>query len=90
MKTTSACVIVLALAGCSTAPQGNYLKAGVSETAAHRDRYECLQAAQQPSTQAYVNAYGGGRQDAIVTNPALYDACARSRGYQWVPNKHGK
>ena len=51
-----------------------------------KDRYECLQQAQQPVSGAYVNAYGGASSSQIVANGGVWISCLEARGYTTDPN----
>ena len=71
---------VIVLGGCA---QYGWYKDGVSQQEANRDRYECLQEAQQRVSGAQVGPYGGTAASTVVTNQDLYNACAAARGYTW-------
>lgn len=73
----------LLLAGCATASYTYWLPPpGGSEQQFRQDEYACMQEAQQQSSNAYVNPYGGAAQSGSNLNIDLYSACLRARGYK--------
>lgn len=46
-----------------------------------KDRYECLQQAQQPMSGAKVNSYGGASFSSVETNGTLFGACMNAKGW---------
>jgi hypothetical protein len=51
-----------------------------------KDRYECLQEAQQRTSGAVVDAYGGAAKSQVVTNCGLWVSCLGARGYTLDPS----
>jgi hypothetical protein len=51
-----------------------------------KDRYECLQQAQQRVSGAFVNAYGGASNSQVVASCGVWSACLGARGYTVDPN----
>lgn len=83
MLRLTCCIIVVAVTGCGVEPPKPllYAKNGGSELEFRRDRYECLQQAQQPRMAGYANQYGAAHAGQIVANRALYMSCMGARGY---------
>jgi hypothetical protein len=88
----SALALVLALGACAS-PSGVWVKSGTVQREVDQDTYACLQQAQQPYS------FGGGgfgwggysESSGFQTNPQLYAACMKARGYAWQPtNLAGK
>lgn len=77
-------VFATALSGCAQ-QQYWWYRSDVSQQQADQDTYACMQEAQQRVSSAGYNAYGGGAQSRVVTNPTLYSACMRARGYTYQP-----
>ena len=83
----SAFALVLALGACAS-PSGVWVKNGTLQLQVDQDTYACLQQSQQPYS------FGGGgfgwggynESSGVQTNPQLYAACMRARGYVWQPN----
>jgi hypothetical protein len=77
------------LAGCaSQAPPlrpTHWSKAGISQETFMRDRYVCLQQAQQGRSAGYVDRYGGSSFGTVVTNGPLLVSCMIARGYAQDP-----
>ena len=69
------------LTGCATSTYWLYPPGG-DDAQWNRDVYECTQEAQQQSSSAYVNPYGGAAQSGSGTNYELRNACLRARGYR--------
>jgi len=68
-----------------------WYKANSTQEMFAKDRYACLQQAQQPNSTAYYGDYGGALQTkqytanaGMVTNNPLFTACMNSRGWSWV------
>ena len=71
--------VVGTLSSCATEawnfpPDGNNAKF-------NQDSYACTREAQQQSSNAYVNSYGGAAQSGTYTNTNLYNQCMYARGY---------
>lgn len=77
--------LVAMLGGCVTAPPPpmQWTKAGATQDMFLKDRYACLQQAQQPQTGSYVNGYGGSSYGTMVTNQKLFFSCMEAQGYKW-------
>ena len=73
-------VAVAILAGCATRTWWSYPPGG-TEAQFNQDTYECMQQAQQQTSNAYVNPYGGAAQSGTTTNMTLAKLCMRARGY---------
>src|SRR5690348_11555147 len=69
----------LALSACAS--QMAWEKPGASQNEFAQDRYVCMQQSQQPSSSAFVNAYGGAASSGVITNGNLFNACMNSRGW---------
>ncbi len=78
LRFVSVMVAVLSMAGCA---QNLWVKPNASQGEFERDRYACLQQAQQRVGAAQVNAYGGSAVNTIATNDALFSTCMGSRGW---------
>ena len=79
MKKLSMLVVgLLVLSGCATML---WYKPTGTQDEFSRDKYDCLQQAQQPYSGAYVNMYGGASRGQMITNNQLFAACMNSRGW---------
>src|SRR5438045_3143254 len=67
------------LSGCAT--QYWNFPSGGNTSQFNKDSYACTQEAQQQSSSAYVNPYGGAAQSGTHTNIDLYNQCMYARGY---------
>ena len=76
-----AIVIAAGLTSCATSTYWNFPPGGTQQQF-DRDTYECMQEAQQQTSNAYVNPYGGAASSGTTTNMYLAKACMRARGYQ--------
>jgi hypothetical protein len=81
MRLCLAFALAASLTACTTGSYWLYPPGG-DEAQWHRDVYECTQEAQQYSSSAYVNPYGGAAQGGTGTNYDLRNACLRARGYR--------
>lgn len=86
------------LVGCA-APVGDWVKDSAQPLQVDQDKYACLQESQQPfsylsGTPGWGSAWGpgwgpgwGGASGyaGVQTNPELYRACMKARGYSWQP-----
>lgn len=72
-----------ALTGCAQKPPVPilYSKNGGSEAEFLKDRFECIQQAQQGRSGSYVNQYGGSSYGTVVTSAPVFSACMSARGY---------
>jgi hypothetical protein len=70
---------MLAVAGCSQTVAWN--KPGASQAEFNNERYRCMQEAQQQSSSAYVNRYGGVASSGQTTNEPLFNACMNAKGW---------
>jgi hypothetical protein len=77
---------VIALAGCATRTAQHYSRPDTTQQQFMKDRYDCLQEAQQPVSAAAVTAYGGGSSSRVVTNCGVWISCLGARGYVADPN----
>jgi hypothetical protein len=59
----------------------HWSRAGTSQEAFMKDRYVCLQEAQQGRSAGYVDRYGGSSVGTVVTNGPLFTSCMIARGY---------
>jgi hypothetical protein len=77
--------LLATMAGCATAPPPpmHWVKAGATEEMFLKERYACLQQAQQPQTGSYVNGYGGSSYGTMITNQKLFFSCMEAAGYKW-------
>ena len=73
--------LALCLSGCATGVYWLFPPGG-NEQQAHQDDYACMQEAQQQTSSAYVNPYGGAAQSGSTTNMYLYKSCMYARGYR--------
>lgn len=64
--------------GCA---QNLWVKPNASQGEFERDKYSCLQQAQQRVGAAQVNAYGGSAVNTVATNDILYSSCMNSKGW---------
>lgn len=71
--------VIGTLSGCAT--QYWNFPPGGSTLQFNQDSYACTQEAQQQSSSAYVNPYGGTAQSGTHTNINLYNQCMYARGY---------
>lgn len=76
---------LLLLSGCVTTPPKVWSKPGSSQDEFSKDRYTCLQQAQQPVSGAYVNQYGGSSSGQMITNDNLFGACMNANGWYLTP-----
>ena len=74
-------VLAITLTGCATNTRW-YFPPGGTQQQFNQDTYECMQEAQQQSSNAYVNPYGGSASSGTTTNMYLAKACMRARGYR--------
>ena len=74
------------LSGCAVPQQIRFTKDGTDQAKFMKDRYECLQEAQQRVSGAYVNQYGGASSSKVVANCGVWVACLGARGYEVDPN----
>ena len=82
--------------GACAIQSGTWVKANVTTLQYNQDNYACLQGSQQPYgygqsgfgwTYGWGPAWGGYNGYAgVQTNPELYSACMKARGYSWQPN----
>jgi hypothetical protein len=63
-----------------------YTKPGATQDEFMKDRYECLQEAQQRESGAYVNSYGGAASSRVVASCGVWLSCLGARGYTVDPN----
>jgi hypothetical protein len=79
---------IVFLAACAFEPlhYGPWTKAGATEEEFMKDRYECLQQAQQRVSGAFVNGYGGAASSEVVSNCGVWVSCMGARGYTLDPN----
>jgi hypothetical protein len=69
----------LVLFGC--AAQTTWTKPGLTQDQFAKDRYGCMQQSQQRVSSAYVDQYGGGSVNHVITNANLFNACMTAQGY---------
>mgnify|MGYP006279079807 FL=1 len=77
----------LFLVACAT-QSGVWVKPDVTTLQFNQDNYACLQESQQPFGYAqggfgWAYGWGGGGYSGVQTNPELYSACMKARGYSW-------
>ena len=70
--------VLIALTGCA---QPLWNKPGASVEDFNVDKYQCMQGAQQQTSSAYINRYGGGASSGQSTNAPLYNACMNAKGW---------
>lgn len=58
-----------------------WYKPGATQNDFSRDKYNCLQQAQQRVAGAQVNPYGGVASNTVVTNEGLYNSCMNANGW---------
>src|SRR5690242_14610293 len=79
--------IVALLSACAAPPRlMRYTKDGATQEGFMKDRYECLQEAQQRVSGAYVNQYGGGSNSQVICNRGIFVSCLGARGYVLDPD----
>jgi hypothetical protein len=78
LKYVAVMAAIFSLFGCA---QNLWVKPNASQGEFERDRYACLQQAQQRVGAAQLNAYGGSAVNTVATNDALYSTCMGSRGW---------
>ncbi|HYA28293.1 MAG TPA: hypothetical protein VEI95_05705 [Acidobacteriota bacterium] len=66
-------------------PQIRYIKSGATQEEFMKDRYECIQEAQQRVSGAYVGPYGGASSSKVVINCGMLTSCMGARGYTVDP-----
>jgi predicted aspartyl protease len=71
--------VTLVLFGC--AAQTTWVKPGLTQDQFAKDRYGCMQQSQQRVSSAYVDQYGGGSVNHVITNANLFNACMNAQGY---------
>jgi hypothetical protein len=71
----------LALVSCAGQPQGLWLKPGATKEDFNKERYACMQQAQQPNSVAYLDKYGGVSNSKVITNENLFSACMNAGGW---------
>lgn len=92
MNKKSLLLMLFSLAGCAT-QSGTWIKTGITQLQFNQDNYACLQEAQQPfgysqGSYGWGPAWGGWNgYSGVQTNPELYSACMKARGYYWQPDK---
>lgn len=74
-------VTLLALTLIACAPP-LWVKPGGTTAEFDKDKYSCLQSSQQRSSGFYVNKFGGGASDQMVTNEQLFSSCMNSKGWK--------
>jgi len=75
-------ILLFLLAGCAhNADNKVWIKPGASTNEFNVDKYDCIQQAQQKSSSAYVNPYGGVAGSGTITNWGLYNACMNAKGW---------
>lgn len=78
------------LVGCA-APAGDWVRDSTQPLQVDQDKYACLKEAQQPYS--YLSGSPGwgpgwgatSGYAGVQTNPELYHACMKARGYMWQP-----
>ena len=79
------------LAACAT-QSGLWVKGDVTPLQFNQDNYACLQESQQPfgfnqGGYGWGPGWGGyNGYSGVQTNPELYSACMKARGYSWQPD----
>jgi hypothetical protein len=97
MRTFQVLCLILGLGGCAATdteiPIFRYAKPGATQADFMRDRFACIQEAQQPRSTAsfYQGAgrdsfHGAGRaEETVVTNRAVFVSCLAAKGYVETP-----
>ena len=85
-------LLPLILAACAT-QSGMWVKRDATALQFNQDNYTCLQESQQPFGFGQ-GGYGWGPglggfngYSGVQTNPELYSACMKARGYSWQADK---
>lgn len=81
--------VSLILSACSPMqpiPPARYTKPGATQEQYMKDRYECLQEAEQRVSGAVVNAYGGAANSQVIPSCGVWISCLGARGYTLDPN----
>jgi hypothetical protein len=82
----------LILASCAT-QSGVWVRSDATPLQFNQDNYACLQESQQPygfsqGGFGWGPGWGGyNGYSGVQTNPELYSACMKARGYSWQPDK---
>jgi hypothetical protein len=84
-KVLMAVVAALAMAGAACAPvrpvtPWRYARPDTTQAQFMKDRYECLQEAEQRVSGAVVNPYGGAASSRVVVNCGVWVSCLGARG----------
>jgi hypothetical protein len=66
-------------------PATRYTRPDTTQQQFMKDRYECLQEAEQRVSGAIVGAYGGASSSRVVANCGVWWACLGGRGYTTDP-----
>ena len=89
---SSLLLIPLILVACAT-QSGIWVKSDVTALQFNQDNYACLQESQQPfgfgqGGYGWGPGWGGfNGYSGVQTNPELYSACMKARGYSWQADK---
>ena len=84
--------LIMILASCAT-QSGLWVKPDVTPLQFNQDNYTCLQESQQPygfnqGGFGWGPGWGGyNGYSGVQTNPELYSACMKARGYSWQPDR---
>ena len=82
-------VMVIICFGLACAPRMIWVKPDASQDDFSKDKYTCMQEAQQPVSSSTVNAYGGYSGSHVRTNKALFKACMNAKGWYLQRAKSG-
>jgi hypothetical protein len=77
------------LSGCTTRPPPpltRFAKAGATQDAFMKDRYACIQQAQQTRSVASINQGRGGAYTGVVISRGVFMSCMGARRYAFDPN----
>jgi hypothetical protein len=93
MKTSNTLIAIaalnLSLVACAPVkpvPIRHFTRPETTQEQFMKDRYECLQEAEQRVSGAYVNSYGGAASSQVIANCGVWVACLGARGYTVDPN----
>ena len=81
-----ALIAVWAIFFAASTPAIRWSNPNVDEAQFLKDRYECLQQAEQRVSGAYIGAYGGVANSQMVPSCGVWTSCMGARGYVVEPN----
>ena len=70
---------VLTIIACGS--KMSWVKPGATPDEFSKDKYACMQEAQQTVSKSFVGIYGASSSNQVVLNQDLYNACMNARGW---------